>query len=60
MDEPLRELARRDAKAIRGGIIAVGAALVLGVIGLFTPALVFALAAAKLPIRTTFVHRLVG
>ena len=35
MDEPLRELARRDAKAIRGGMALARVALVLAVVGLF-------------------------
>jgi hypothetical protein len=35
MDEPFRELARRDAKAIRGGMALTLAALVIAVIGLF-------------------------
>jgi hypothetical protein len=46
MEELLRELARRDAKAIRGGIATVCVAILAGVIGLFTPALVGLLAAA--------------
>jgi Na+-translocating ferredoxin:NAD+ oxidoreductase RnfE subunit len=40
MDDLLRQLAQRDAKAIRGGIAAVGVATVVAVVGLFTPALV--------------------
>jgi hypothetical protein len=40
MEDPLRELARRDAKAIRGGIAAFSVALLAGLIGLFTPAIV--------------------
>jgi hypothetical protein len=40
MEDLLRQLAQRDAKAIRGGIVAVGVAIVVAVIGLFTPALV--------------------
>jgi hypothetical protein len=44
MDDLLRQLAQRDAKAIRGGIAAVGAATVVAVAGLFTPALVGAVA----------------
>jgi hypothetical protein len=40
MEDLLRQLARRDAKAIRGGIAAVGLAAAVGVAGLFTPALV--------------------
>jgi hypothetical protein len=35
MDEPFRELARRDAKAIRGGMALAFAALVVGIVGLF-------------------------
>ncbi|HET6172556.1 MAG TPA: hypothetical protein VFD90_08125 [Gaiellales bacterium] len=35
MDEPFRELARRDAKAIRSGMAMAVVALVIGVIGLF-------------------------
>jgi hypothetical protein len=34
MDEPFRELARRDAKAIRGSMAIVVAALVAGLVGL--------------------------
>ena len=40
MEDLLRQLAQRDAKAIRGGIAAVGVAVAVGVIGLFTPAVV--------------------
>ena len=40
MDEPFRELARRDAKAIRGGMALALVALVIGLVGLFTPPLV--------------------
>ena len=36
MDDPFKELARRDAKAIRGGMALAAIALVIGVIGLFT------------------------
>ena len=36
MDEAFKELARRDAKAIRGGMALTGIALVIGVISLFT------------------------
>ena len=36
MEDQLRELARRDAKAIRGGIVLACIAVVLGVLGLFT------------------------
>jgi hypothetical protein len=46
MEDQLRELARRDAKAIRGGMAAVGVAILAGVLGLFTPALVGILALA--------------
>jgi hypothetical protein len=46
MEEPLRELARRDARAIRGGLVTVALAIAAGVIGLFTPAIVGGLAAA--------------
>jgi hypothetical protein len=35
MDEPFRELARRDAKAIRGGVVLVAVALAVGLVGLF-------------------------
>jgi hypothetical protein len=35
MDEAFRELARRDAKAIRGGMALTGVALVIGVVSLF-------------------------
>jgi hypothetical protein len=35
MDEPFRELARRDAKAIRGGMALTAVALAIGVAGLF-------------------------
>jgi hypothetical protein len=35
MDESFRELARRDAKAIRGGMALVAVALIAGVAGLF-------------------------
>jgi hypothetical protein len=35
MDEPFRELARRDAKAIRGGMAIAVAALAAGIVGLF-------------------------
>ena len=35
MDEPFRELARRDAKAIRGGMLLTLVALVIAVVGLF-------------------------
>ena len=50
MDEPFRELARRDAKAIRGGMALTAIALILGVAGLFLGALVgfFAALAAGL------------
>ena len=50
MDEPFKELARRDAKAIRGGMALTGIALVIGVAGLFLGALVgfFAMLAAGL------------
>jgi hypothetical protein len=34
MDEPFRELARRDAKAIRGGMALTAVALAIGVAGL--------------------------
>jgi hypothetical protein len=46
MEELFRELARRDARAIRGGIATVCVAIVAGVIGLFTPAVIGLLAAA--------------
>jgi hypothetical protein len=45
MEELFRELARRDAKAIRGGIVTACVAILAGVIGLFTPSLVGLLAA---------------
>jgi len=35
MDEPFKELARRDAKAIRGGMVLTAIALAIGVAGLF-------------------------
>jgi hypothetical protein len=35
MDEPFKELARRDAKAIRGSMAVVAVALVVGLVGLF-------------------------
>jgi hypothetical protein len=35
MDEPFRELARRDARAIRGGMALTAVALVIGVVSLF-------------------------
>jgi hypothetical protein len=35
MDEAFRELARRDAKAIRGGMAMTAIALVIGVVSLF-------------------------
>ena len=35
MDEPFRELARRDAKAIRGGMALAAVALVVGFVSLF-------------------------
>jgi hypothetical protein len=40
MEDLLRQLAQRDAKAIRGGIAAVALAGAVAVVGLFTPALV--------------------
>ena len=46
MEEPLRELARRDARAIRVGISAAAVAILAGVVGLFTPSFVGGLAAA--------------
>jgi hypothetical protein len=36
MNEPFKELARRDAKAIRGGMALTAIALVIGLVGLFT------------------------
>ena len=50
MDEPFRELARRDAKAIRGGMALTAVALVIGIAGLFLGALAgfFAVLAAGL------------
>ncbi len=45
MDEPFRELARRDAKAIRGGMVLTAVAFAIGVAGLFLGALVGFLAA---------------
>jgi hypothetical protein len=44
MEDLLRKLARRDAKAIRGGILAVAVAIAVGVAGLFTPAIVGSIA----------------
>jgi hypothetical protein len=46
MEEPLRELARRDARAIRGGLVTAAVAILAGVVGLFTPAIVGGLAGA--------------
>jgi hypothetical protein len=46
MEEPLRELARHDARAIRAGITVAGVAILAGLVGLFTPGIVGALAAA--------------
>jgi hypothetical protein len=40
MEDLLRQLAQRDAKAIRGGIAALALALAVGVAGLFTPGVV--------------------
>ena len=50
MDESFKELARRDAKAIRSGMAFAAVALVLGIAGLFLGALVgfFAALAAGL------------
>jgi hypothetical protein len=45
MEEPWRELARRDARVIRAGISTAAVAILAGVVGLFTPALVGGLAA---------------
>jgi hypothetical protein len=45
MEEQLRELARQDAKAIRGGIVLVCIAVALAVLGLFTNGLVGGVAA---------------
>jgi hypothetical protein len=45
MDEPFRELARRDAKAIRAGTATACAAVMVAILGLFTPALVGLVAA---------------
>jgi hypothetical protein len=45
MEEPLRELARRDARAIRGGLVTAAVAIAAGVAGLFTPSIVGGLAA---------------
>ena len=41
-----QELARRDAKAIRGGVAGAGVAMLIGIVGLFTPSLVGILALA--------------
>ena len=46
MEDQLRELARRDAKAIRGGIVLACIAVALGVLGLFTNGLIGGAAAA--------------
>ena len=46
MEEPLRELARRDARAIRAGLATAAVAIAAGILGLFTPAIVGGLAAA--------------
>jgi hypothetical protein len=40
MAQPLEELARRDAKAIRGSVVLGIAALAVAVVGLFTPVIV--------------------
>ena len=50
MDEPFRELARRDAKAIRGGMALTAVALAIGIASLFLGAIAgfFALLAAGL------------
>src|SRR4249920_1822823 len=45
MEDQFRELARRDAKAIKGGIVLACIAVVLAVVGLFTSALVGGVAA---------------
>jgi hypothetical protein len=45
MEDQLRELARRDAKAIKGGIVLGCIAVVLAVVGLFTSGLVGGVAA---------------
>jgi hypothetical protein len=45
MEDQLRELARRDAKAIKGGIVLACIAVALGVLGIFTDAFVGGLAA---------------
>ena len=45
MDDSYRELAQRDAKAIRGGIVVTLVAVPAAVVGLFTPAIVGVLAA---------------
>ena len=45
MNEPFRELARRDAKAIRGSMVLAFAALVVGLVGLFTAPFVGGIAA---------------
>ncbi|MDX6562673.1 MAG: hypothetical protein QOD65_2487 [Gaiellales bacterium] len=45
MEEPFRELARRDAKAIRGGMALAAVALVAGIAGLFAGPIVGGVAA---------------
>jgi hypothetical protein len=45
MAEPFEELARRDAKAIRGSVALGVAALAVAIVGLFTPAIVGGIAA---------------
>jgi hypothetical protein len=45
MAQPFEELARRDAKAIRGSVVLGVAALVVAIVALFTPAVVGVIAA---------------
>jgi hypothetical protein len=46
MEDHLRQLARRDAQAIKGGIVVASAGLVAGILSLFTAAVVGVVAAA--------------
>jgi hypothetical protein len=62
MNEEFKELARRDAKAIRGGMGLAAIALVIAVIGLFTGPIVgfFAILAAGLVQLNVFYAWLAG
>jgi hypothetical protein len=46
MEDQLRELARRDAKAIKAGVATACLAIVVGAVSLFSPAVVGVVAAA--------------